>query len=253
MIERFLLYVDLLGFSELRKGNLMSIVAIGSFCLLLAAKPVIGSDCTRWGTPEYFKTATAEDVTRCLSAGADPTTPIPRNMFGSPPLITAAGVNQNPAVIKLLLEAGADPKARDDLTGWTPLHRAAANNNSAVITVLLKAGADPNALDEDNDTPLHMAAESNDSVAVIQTLLDAGADPKATDRRGWTALHRATKSNENVAVIRMLADAGLGFRTRDKDGHTLLYWGANNDNSTVMEMLLSSTPGTIRTSRMKQV
>ena len=141
-----------------RKWNLKLIATIGSSCFLLSAEPVIGSDCTHWwGTPEYFKTATAEDVERCLSAGADPITPVPPSMFGSPPLVTAAGVNENPAVIKLLLEAGADPSTSDKQLGWTPLHRAAAKNNAAVVNALLRAGADPNARDESQDTPLHMA------------------------------------------------------------------------------------------------
>ena len=43
--------------------------------------------------------------------------------------------------------------------GRTPLHRAAGSNgNPAVIEVLLAAGADPKKRDNNKETPLHSAA-----------------------------------------------------------------------------------------------
>ena len=69
--------------------------------------PVWANECEGWNTREFFKAVSANDVTSCLSAGAD--------------------VN-----------------ARDE-SGWTPLHRAATyNDNPAVLEVLLAAGADVN-------------------------------------------------------------------------------------------------------------
>ena len=45
----------------------------------------------------------------------------------------------------MLLEAGAKVEARDK-TGWAPLHGAARfNDNPAVVVILLDAGADPKA------------------------------------------------------------------------------------------------------------
>ena len=62
------------------------------------------------------------------------------------------------AAVALLLEAGADPNARD-VSGWTPLHKAAGfNANPAVVGALLDAGADVHARDADGWTPLHLAA-----------------------------------------------------------------------------------------------
>ena len=84
----------------------------------------------------------------------------------------AAKGNKNPAVIAVLLDAGADLKARDtrfgllraDPKGWkrglTPLHWAAKDNeNPAVITALLDAGADPRTLDLDGKTPWDYAKD----------------------------------------------------------------------------------------------
>ena len=62
--------------------------------------------------------------------------------------------------------------------------------------MLLDAGADPNAKDELGHTPLHRTltprCHTNGSAeAIIAALLDAGADPKATMRLGTTEIEAA--------------------------------------------------------------
>ena len=54
----------------------------------------------------------------------------------------AALAGQRAAVVKLLVEAGADVNAKQH-GGWTPLHSAAANGDRAVIDLLLASGATP--------------------------------------------------------------------------------------------------------------
>ena len=64
--------------------------------------------------------------------------------------------------------------------GFTPLHFAALSNQlPAVLEVLIKAGADVNAKAALGITPLHLAAANNPSPAVLEVLLKAGADPRA--------------------------------------------------------------------------
>ena len=116
-----------------------------------------GPNCKQWNTDEYFNTATVEDVTACLEAGAEL---MARNKLGNTPLHDAAGNNKNPAVIEALLKAGADPMARDE-KGGTPLHVLADRRSwtsggrgaVAVIEVLLAAGADPMAKNSEGGTP----------------------------------------------------------------------------------------------------
>jgi len=61
-------------------------------------------------------------------------------------------------IVKMLLEAGADPNARQE-RGFAPLHDAAANGNAALVELLLKHGALADAKTDDGKTPADMAAE----------------------------------------------------------------------------------------------
>ncbi len=61
-------------------------------------------------------------------------------------------------IVRMLLEAGADPNARQE-RGFVPLHDAAANGNAALVELLLKHGARPDAKTDDGKTAGDMAAE----------------------------------------------------------------------------------------------
>ena len=135
-----------------------SIAATCSLCLLLITSPAIGADCDNWNTKEFFKTTPPKAVTGCLQAGIDVNTRDEKT--GSTLLHWAAASNKAPAVITALLQAGADPKARDK-DGWTPLHWAARfNEDPAAINALLQAGADPNTRTKDGRTSGDLAEEN---------------------------------------------------------------------------------------------
>ncbi|EPS72868.1 hypothetical protein M569_01889, partial [Genlisea aurea] len=63
-----------------------------------------------------------------------------RNCIGLVPLHIATWRNHVP-IVRRLLEAGADPNARDGESGWTSLHRALHFGHLAVACVLLQFGA----------------------------------------------------------------------------------------------------------------
>lgn len=98
----------------------------------------------------------------------------------------------------ILLDAGADPDARDR-QGRSALYWAAAAGQAAVVELLLERKADLNLAALSGDTPLAVAAQ-NGYAAVVQTLLGHGADSAL-------ALDAARKSGQADAVRLLTAIA----------------------------------------------
>ena len=167
--------------------------------------------CERWGNRSFFALADADIVAGCIAGGANVRVGVDRFPFGLPPL-HAATATRDPAVISVLLEAGADVHARDDFYSYTPLHPAAA-------AVLLEAGADVNSLAAGGRTPLHEAAASASNPAVIELLVAAGADVNAHARNGYTPLHSAAWYNPHPEITIALIAAGADVNARDPDGY----------------------------------
>ena len=80
--------------------------------------------------------------------------------------------------------------ARNATIDVTPLHSAAAGGHSAIVKLLLEHGADPNASQDGGFTPLHSAAGNGDGESV-EALLEAGADPSLANDDGKTPAHLA--------------------------------------------------------------
>jgi uncharacterized protein len=159
------------------------------------------------------------------------------------------------ALIKRLLEAGANPNARTkefpherryivtvvgsvawvDLTGQTPFLRAAAAGDLTVMRLLLADGADPNIATSAGTTPLMVAAGVNFAVGETYTegpaaLLEAvklahelGNDVNAVNSMGVAAIHGAANRGAND-VIEYLAANGARLDIADAEGRTPLDW-----------------------------
>jgi len=102
-------------------------------------------------------------------------------------------------VVRVLLEAGADPRVKDPILEDTPLHHA---SSAEMARLLIAAGADPNARDADGRTPLFNAYFPD----VYPVLIRAGADINARNAGGYTALYVANSPEAIRALIALHAN-----------------------------------------------
>lgn|GEM_PF-2622815 len=80
-----------------------------------------------------------------------------KNRQGESPLHMAAKLDEYPfSLVKDLIKAGADTNLQDK-SGNTPLHTAALKGYNQLIRLLLDTGANPHARDEVNRTPMDLA------------------------------------------------------------------------------------------------
>jgi ankyrin repeat protein len=98
------------------------------------------------------------------------------------------------AVVPLLVEAGADVKAKNEW-GFTPLWYAVnlitANNGGLEVAILLlDKGAEVDPPLRAGDTPL-LAAATAGHLELVKVLLEHGADPTKAGRKGRTPLSAA--------------------------------------------------------------
>jgi ankyrin repeat protein len=105
-------------------------------------------------------------------------------LFRNTSLVFAA-ISGNVAVVRLLLEGGANVDSDYRLRS-TALHHAASNGRLAVCCLLLDWGAKVDPLDKWKNTPLHDAAEYG-HLSVVKLLVEREADVSLRNEGGWTA------------------------------------------------------------------
>jgi ankyrin repeat protein len=210
---------------------------------------------SRRATLDAFAACLLDDeaaLTRVLAE--DPARATARGPNGATPLHFAA----TPGLARILLDAGADPAARDRRgnspgrtlatraahhetarlllarTSERDIHLAAALDDLTAAADLLDA--DPAARDRrttlddclgfhSGGTPLHVAADSG-SERVAALLLERGADPNARSLIDHTPLHAAAAAGqEDVAALLLLRGADLAARDGRHEG-TPLEWAA---------------------------
>jgi len=111
--------------------------------------------------------------------------------------------------------------------GATPFLRASQSSDTALMKLLLERGANPKIATDYGDTALSAAAgigwvegvtyewSKEENYQAIKMLLDLGLDPNGSNNDGRTALMGAALKGRND-VIQLLVDRGAKLETRDK-------------------------------------
>ncbi|KAL6690214.1 hypothetical protein J3F84DRAFT_405362 [Trichoderma pleuroticola] len=155
---------------------------------------------------------------------------------GSPTNLIIASYYGHYAVVRLLLNKGANVEAKDEI-GQTPLSWAAENGHEAVVKLLVKRRADVGTKGRYGETPILKAA-NNGHEATVKLLVDKGADIMARDRLNRTPLLVAAE-NGHEAVVKLLLERGVDVEARHYlTGHTALLCAAENGHEAVVRLLL---------------
>jgi DNA-binding CsgD family transcriptional regulator len=122
--------------------------------------------------------------------------------------LTSAILASRTARVGSLLQRGT-PVNGADKYGTTPLYKAAVQGETEIVRMLLEAGADPDreSRGEDEGRPL-CAAASWGRTDIVRLLLEHGADPNAVESQGqgrMTALAWA-KHGGHIEVVELLLE-----------------------------------------------
>ena len=175
--------------------------------------------------------------------------------FGRPDP-TPTGPPDALGLIRMLLDAGADPNARlktpiiqrlhtlsDEAlgAGATPFMRAAKSASLPVMHLLLDYGADPTMVETNHTTALMIAAglgwrdgypvqapfvairdrgTEREAIEAMTLCLHHGIDVNASNDDGETALHGAADGRGSVVMVRFLVDSGAKMDALNKGKQT---------------------------------
>ena len=117
-----------------------------------------------------------------------------------PQAIILASYRGDENMVREILSTGTDKNVRDSL-GSTALHAAMYQSNLAVVKLLLDYGFDPNARDVRNsNTPLHNAVAAN-NLGAARLLIQYRADKLIKNMDGLTPMEKARKEEKRDLVL----------------------------------------------------
>jgi ankyrin repeat protein len=179
------------------------------------------------------------------------------------------------AMVKLLLDSGANPNARLTARGFmlhhnstgnanliggsTPFMKAASTSDVTLMRMLLEYGADPNIATQNHTTPMMAAAGLNwadisslgteeNTIEAMKLLIEHGADVNAFNDLGETALHGAAERGADK-VVQFLAEQGARLDAQNRRGRTPMDEAngqANEDATDVRRPQRTSTLALLR-------
>ncbi len=151
----------------------------------------------------------ADSVKALLDRGANPDAADAR---GATALMWAV---PDAAKVRLLIAAGADVNARSASAGLTPLLIAASYPGTVeILKLLLEKGADLRARERNGRNALALAAESAD-VNVVRFLMERGLDVNEPGPRGGRVLRRSSLARRYLPTLEYLRSQGAKIEPQD--------------------------------------
>jgi ankyrin repeat protein len=218
-----------------------------------------GATALMWAVGDIEKTR------QLLGRGADANA---RSDDGRTPLLIAAGRFGSSLVVKSLLARGANPSVSSIglLGGMTPLTEAAYAGDEAVLRALMEGGADVKAA---GFLPLVLALRANCARCVemllksaspqvvniamflaspplgnaraVKALLDLGADANAKDPQGHPILMLASSSEAlPLETIRTLLDRGADVHATGASGETAVDMARRHGETSIVDLLTAA-------------
>lgn len=167
--------------------------------------------------------------------------PIKKQVYtkGITPILLAAA-NVNIEVLEALIECGANIKDCDKAGRNILNHAAAYNDNPMIVRYLIQKLGFRTYYRDGNQATCAFDAASNSNLEVIKTVMEFGGDINATANGSITPLIIAAMVNNNPEMINFLVEQGLSVHDCDDSGMTpLLHAAAMNVNPAVAELLIA--------------
>ena len=141
------------------------------------------------------------------------------------------------AIVKLLLEAGADPN-QPGIAGLSPLSLAIEKQQTHAVKVIIECDRTKLDLNSSGITPLSRAARlGNDEI--VRLLLKNGADPNSLDLSGTTPLTSAVIANKPRNVMALVQAHTIQIN-KDGGAGSALWHAAKMGNAELVELLLKT-------------
>lgn len=216
-------------------------VALAEALIAAGADPNVVNDYGSTPLAEAASNGNPAMISLLLDAGADVEH---ANPDGQTALMIVARTNKLDAA-RLLIEAGADVNRAETWRGQTPLMWAAAQSQPAMIRLLMQHGAEPDVRSMANEwrqvsaesrrmyrptgglTPMLFAAREG-CAECLEALIEGGANPDFANPKNVTPLVMAL-DNAHMDAAKVLIDAGANVNKWDWWGRNPL-WAAVDQN-----------------------
>ena len=176
-----------------------------------------------------------EIVTFLINNGADP---LQQDKNIGSPLHLAAAKGQND-IVTFFLTQGINVDLMSKPMSETPLWQAVRWEQPKVVRILLEYGADPTIQGRYSSSVLHMATgvHGEKGQQIINLLVNANIDVNIRDKQKRTPLHQAVVSLFGVGNIPLLLKLGADTNAKDNNGETPLDLAIKIENEDAISLL----------------